>query len=96
MRSLQRRIHENRDLGSGRSNIALKKLTKWDKEVLDTEKKVMEVGLTKFWKVEYWTPKVGDKKFWKFYRNVMKVNLRSCQRGMHENREFRWGRYNIA
>ena len=39
LRSLRRRIHENRDLGSGRSNIAKKKLTKWDTEVLEAEKK---------------------------------------------------------
>ena len=48
LRSLQRGMHENLELGSGRSNIASKKLTKWDKEVLEAEKKVMEVGLTKF------------------------------------------------
>ena len=48
LRSWQRGMHENRELGSGRSNIAQKKLTKRDKEVLEAEKKVMEVGLTKF------------------------------------------------
>ena len=39
---------------------------------------------------------MGHKKFWKLERNVLKVNLRSCQRGMHENRELRKGRSNIA
>ena len=48
LRSCQRGMHENRELGSGRYNIALKKLTKWDKKVQGAEKKVMELGLTKF------------------------------------------------
>ena len=39
---------ENRELGSGRSIFDLKKLTKLDKEVPETEKMVMEVILTKF------------------------------------------------
>ncbi len=30
-------MQENRELGSTRSNIALKKLTKWVKEVLEVE-----------------------------------------------------------
>ena len=72
LRSCQRGMHENRELGSGRSNIALKKLRKWDKEFLEAEKKVLEVGLTKFWMVEYWTPKVGHMKFRKLDRNVFK------------------------
>ena len=56
----------------------------------------MELGLTNFEKVEYWTPKEGHKKFWKFYRNVLKVKLRSSQRGMQDNRELGSGRSNIA
>ena len=48
LRSLERRMHENLEMGSGRYNIAKKNLTKWDTEVLEAEKKVMEVGLTKF------------------------------------------------
>ena len=46
--------------------------------------------------VEYWTPKVGDKKFWKLNKNVLKGDLRSLQRGMHENLEMGAGRSNIA
>ena len=48
LRSLQRGMHDIRELGSRRSTIAKKKLTKWDKEVLEAEKKVMEVGVMMF------------------------------------------------
>ena len=47
LRSLERGMHENLEMSSGRSKIAKRNLTKWDKEVLEAEKKVMEVGLTK-------------------------------------------------
>ncbi len=48
----QGRIHKNCELGKRRSNIAEKKLTKWDKEVLEVEKRVLKGGLTNFWKYE--------------------------------------------
>ena len=89
-------MHENLEMGSGRYNIAKKNLTKWDNEVLEAEKKVKEVGLTKFSKVEYWTPNVGNKKFWKLDRNVLKVYLRSLRRRIHENRDVGSRRSNIA
>ena len=43
LRSRQHGMQENQELGSGRSNIAQKKLTKWEKEVLEAEKKGSEV-----------------------------------------------------
>ena len=46
--------------------------------------------------VEYWTPKGGDKKFWKLNKNVLKGDLRSLQRKKHENREVGSERSNIA
>ena len=64
--------------------------------MLEAEKKVMEVGLTKFKKVEYWTPKVGNKKFWKLDRNVLKEHYGSFQGEMQENREFESWWSNIA